>query len=110
MFCKGCLRGARSVSSFCDFRKMTFCDFTHFSPFGHKFCFFRYSWSIKAHLCPNINFDGVSFSERRSEEVMFLLTLIVVCVEEGGSVCVCVNFTKVCYKEHLTIGDSDKQT
>ena len=34
--------------------------------------------SIKAYLCPNIiNFDGVDFSERRPEEVMFLLTLSV---------------------------------
>ena len=34
--------------------------------------------SIKAYLCPNmINFDVVNFSERRSEEVMFLLTLSV---------------------------------
>ena len=35
--------------------------------------------SIKAYLCPNmIKFDGVNFSERRSEEVMCLLTLSVV--------------------------------
>ena len=34
--------------------------------------------SIKAYLCPNvINFDGVDFSECRSEEVMFLLMLSV---------------------------------
>ena len=32
--------------------------------------------SIKAYLCPNIiDFDSVDFSERRPEEVMFLLTL-----------------------------------
>ena len=32
--------------------------------------------SIKAYLCPNmINFDWVNFSTRRSEKVMFLLTL-----------------------------------
>ena len=30
MFWIGHLRGARSVSSFCDFRKMTFHDLTHF--------------------------------------------------------------------------------
>ena len=36
--------------------------------------------SIKAYPCPNIKFDGVDFSERRSEEVMFLLTLIVCCL------------------------------
>ena len=34
---------------------------------------------IIAYLCLNmINFDGVDFSERRSEEVLFLLTLSVV--------------------------------
>ena len=34
--------------------------------------------SIKAYLCPNIiNFDSVDISERRPEEVMFLLTLSV---------------------------------
>ena len=34
--------------------------------------------SIKAYLCPNIiNIDSVDFSERRPEEVMFLLTLSV---------------------------------
>ena len=34
--------------------------------------------NIKAYLCPNIiNFDSVDFSERRPEEVMFLLTLSV---------------------------------
>ena len=37
--------------------------------------FFRHSYS---YLCPNIiNFDSVDFSERRPEEVMFLLTLSV---------------------------------
>ena len=34
MFWIGRLRGARAVSSFCDFRKITFCDLTtSFSPF-----------------------------------------------------------------------------
>ena len=33
---------------------------------------------MKAYLCPNISdFDSVDFSERRPEEVMFLLTLSV---------------------------------
>ena len=36
MFWIGCLRGARSVSSFCDFRKITFRDLTAFSPFWHE--------------------------------------------------------------------------
>ena len=35
--------------------------------------------SIKVNPCRNIiNFDGVDFSERRSEEVMFLLRLSVI--------------------------------
>ena len=33
--------------------------------------------SVKAYLCPNINFDGVNLSEHRSEEVKFLLMLSV---------------------------------
>ena len=38
--------------------------------------------SIKAYSCPNIiNFDSVDFSERRPEEVMFLLTLNVYHIE-----------------------------
>ena len=36
MFWIGRLRGARSVSSFCDFRKMTFRDLTAFPPFWCK--------------------------------------------------------------------------
>ena len=31
-----------------------------------------------AYLCPNIHFDASGFSERSSEEIMFLLTLRVV--------------------------------
>ena len=38
---KGYLRGARLVSSFCDFReKKTFCNLPHFSPFWHNKTFF----------------------------------------------------------------------
>ena len=38
----------------------------------------RFIWRIVAYLCPNmIYFDVVDFSEHRSEEVMFLLTLSV---------------------------------
>ena len=33
-------RGAHSVSSFCDFSKMTFCDFAAFFSFCHKQTFF----------------------------------------------------------------------
>ena len=74
MFLIGRLRGARSVSSFCDFRKMTFRDLTAFPPFSReKSCVFQIFLlrSIKAYLFPNIiNFDSVDFSERRPEEVI----------------------------------------
>ena len=65
---------ARSVSSFCDFRKMTFRDQTVFSPVWSEniLCFFIFLLrSIKAYLCPKmIHFDAVDFSERRPEEVI----------------------------------------
>ena len=69
------LRGARSVSSFCDFRKITFRDLTAYFSFLMR----EKSWvfqifllrSIKAYLCPNIiNFDSGDFSERRPEEMI----------------------------------------
>ena len=70
----GRLRGARSVSSFCDFRKMTFRDQTVFSHFEARIsCVFLIFLlrSIKAYLCPNmIKFDAVDFSEHRPEEVI----------------------------------------
>ena len=79
MFWTGSLRGARSVSSFCDFQKMTFRDLTAFFSFliweNLVFQIFLLR-SIKAYLYPNIiKFDSVDFNERRPEEVMFLLTL-----------------------------------
>ena len=41
-------------------------------------CFMR---RTVAYLCSALmNFDAVDFSERRSEEVMFLLTLSVLCI------------------------------
>ena len=50
-----------------------FLIFNKSNPLIFEMCFMR---RIVAYLCPNmINFDGVDFSERRSEEVMFLLTL-----------------------------------
>ena len=64
------------MSSFCDFRKMTFRDFTIFFSFltgKKKSCVFQIFLlrSIKAYLCPNIiNFDSVDFSEHRPEEVI----------------------------------------
>ena len=64
MFWIGCLRGARSVSSFCDFQKMTFRDLTAFSPFWHEKIFFS---DI---LFKEYNFDAVDFIERRTEEVI----------------------------------------
>ena len=70
----GCLHGARSVSSFCDFRKMTFRDLTAFSPYWRKkiLCFSDILIKeFKAYLCPNItDFDSVDFSECRPEEVI----------------------------------------
>ena len=57
MFWIGCLRGARLLSSFCDFRKMTIRDLTSFSSFfdTEKSCVFQIFLlrSIKAYLCPN---------------------------------------------------------
>ena len=54
----GCLHGARSVSSFCDFWKMTFCNFTaFFLPFhtGTRSCFFRCSyWRVLKIICVQI--------------------------------------------------------
>ena len=62
------------MSSFCDFRKMTFHDLTHFLLFEkRKYCVFQIFFlrGIKAYLCPNIiNFDSVDFSEPRPEEVI----------------------------------------
>ena len=63
------------MSSFCDFRKMTFRDVNRmFLLFdARKSCVFQIFLlrSIKAYLCPNIiNFDSVDFSERRPEEVI----------------------------------------
>ena len=64
------------MSSFCDFRKMTFRDLTAFFSFSKRenlvfFQIFLLLRSIKAYLCPNIiNFDRVDFSERRPEEVI----------------------------------------
>ena len=75
MFWIGCLRGARSVSSFLRFsKKLPFVISPHFSPFWHEKISFVFQifllMSIKAYLCPNmIDFDNVDFSERRPEEV-----------------------------------------
>ena len=70
----GCLHGAHSVSSFYDFQKISFCNFMAFFFFltQSNLYFFQMFLlnSIKAYLCPNINFDGVDFSECRSEEVI----------------------------------------
>ena len=78
MFWIGCVRGARSVSSFCDFRKMTFHDLTAFFSFlsnVRKSCVFTFQIfllkSIKAYLCPNIIYlDSLDFSGRHPEEVI----------------------------------------
>ena len=73
MFWIGHLRGARWVSSFCDFRKITFGDLTAFCFFWWEkiLCFSDILKSIQAYLCPNIiNFDSMDFSERRPEKVI----------------------------------------
>ena len=75
MFWIGCLCGARLVSSFYDFWKITFWDFATFFSFltQSNLCLLQMFIlrSIKAYLCPNmINFDGVDFSECRSEEAI----------------------------------------
>ena len=74
MFWICCLRGARSVSSFCDFPKNDLSWYNHiFLLFAtRKSCVFQIFLlrNIKAYLCPNIiNFDSVDFSERRPAEV-----------------------------------------
>ena len=84
MFWIGCVRGARSVSSFCDFRKMTFRDLTVLFSFLMRenlvFQIFLLK-SIKAYLCPNIiHFNGVDFSERRPEqEISFFWRSVYFC-------------------------------
>ena len=66
---------SREASSFCDFWKLTSCDFTRFFSFFtqanlcFQMCLIRIT--IIAKLCLNmINFDAVDFSECRSEEVI----------------------------------------
>ena len=73
MFWIGRLRGARSVSSFCDLKKITSWFHHIFLLFDtRKSCVFQIFLirSIRDYLCPNINFDSVNFSERRPEEVI----------------------------------------
>ena len=53
MFWIGCLCGSRSVNSFCDFWKNTFCDFTAFFSFltqANLYIFRCSYWSIKAYI------------------------------------------------------------
>ena len=69
---RSCKLRAQEASSFCDFWKMTSCNFTLFYSFLTQanvwFCLVR---SIIANLCPIIiNFNAVDFSECRSEEVI----------------------------------------
>ena len=75
MFWIGGLSWRFSASSFCDFWKMTFCNFTVFLSFLTKatlwFSDVLHEENQLICLCPNmIHFDGVDFSERRSEEVL----------------------------------------
>ena len=58
MFWIGCLRGARSVSSFCDFRKITFRNLTAFLFFLKQkkiFFFLKYSYQgVLKFICVQI--------------------------------------------------------
>ena len=73
-FVRAELRGWET-SSFCDFWKVTSCDFTPFYSFFNQpnICFLEMCLvrSIIAKLCPNmIHFDALEFSECRSEKVI----------------------------------------
>ena len=59
---------SQEASTFCDIWQMTSCDFKAFFSFLTKAILFVFK---------NIYFDALDFSECRSEEVMFLLTLSV---------------------------------
>ena len=101
MFWIGCLLGAlkaHSMSSFCNFRKITFGDLTEFSLSWHKniLCFSDILIrSIKAYLCPNIiNFDRVDFSEHRPEEVIsfFWRSVYIQILQYHGSVAKAIKY------------------
>ena len=56
---------AREASNFCDFWKLSSCDFI---PFISSFIELNF---YLPNMCPNMNhFDAVDFSERHSEEVI----------------------------------------
>ena len=69
------------MSSFCEKKKKTFAISLHFSPFwqmqpfGLSDVLHKENYSLSMFIYNY--FDAVDFSERRSEEVMFLLTLSV---------------------------------
>ena len=75
---------AREASNFCDFWKLTFCNFIAFiSSMIELTFFFFYMCLLRINLpnlCPNMNhFDAVDFSECHSEKVIsFFLTLSLV--------------------------------
>ena len=85
MFWIGRLRWARSELARWEFLRCLKNYLTWFNRIflisnTRKYCVFQIFLLgiIQAHLCPNIiNFDALDFSERRPEEVMFLLTLSV---------------------------------
>ena len=70
---------ALESSSFCDFSKMNFCDFTAVFAFqtqANLYFFNLYLTRSIIYPSPNmIDFDVVDFSMHHSEEIMFLLTL-----------------------------------
>ena len=62
-----CIQRAMEARSFCEFKKITFCDFTAFSIFWHKqtyvckICLIGSNIHV-AYTCPNmINFNAVDF-------------------------------------------------
>ena len=69
LFC--CEFPAREASSFCDFYKMTSCDFTAFFSFLTQANLLLIKDNFLPNLCPNMNhFNALDFSECRSDEVI----------------------------------------
>ena len=94
---------AREASSFCDFWKLTSCDFIAFISSlivvdFLKMCLLRINLP---NLCPNMNhFDAVDFSECHSEEVIsFFWRSVCICIEHFYC---CIWYMNVSYKIRLT--------
>ena len=77
MFCIGGLSWRFSLSSFCEFWKITFCDSPHFPPFPQEYPFDfsdvlhqEYFSLYVSKTLSMINSNFEDFNERRSEEVI----------------------------------------